>query len=75
MQSLLLQRGQHTLFIKLVERMLNVAASLDKSKVGGASDLINLLWCYKCLNKASALIETKKNASSTQEANQAVKVL
>ena len=53
------------LIIKLVERMLTVAASLEKSKIKGVSDLIGLLWCYKCLNKASALIETKKNASST----------
>lgn len=36
---------------------------------------MNLIWGYKCLNKTSALIEMKKNASSTQEANLAVKVL
>ena len=63
LQSLLLQRGQHAIFIKLVERMLTVAASLQQSQ--GLTELVNFLWCYKCLNKTSALLEMKKNATST----------
>ena len=73
LQSLLLQRGQHQVFNKLVDRMLSVAVSLPSNKT--LVELINLLWGYKCLNKASSLIEMKKNATATQEANQAVKVL
>ena len=73
LQSLLLQRGQHLIFNKLVERMLSVCASLPSSST--VKELLNLLWGYKCLNKASALIELKKNATATQEANMAVKIL
>ena len=46
--------------MKLVERMLSVAAALNgKADIEQKAviDLINLLWCYKCLNKASALLE------------------
>lgn len=53
--------------------MLNICASLPSRAT--VKELLNLLWGYKCLNKASALIELKKNASATQEANMAVKIL
>jgi hypothetical protein len=68
-----LQRGQHQIFNKLVDRMLNVTVSLPTNNT--VKELLNLLWGYKCLNKASSMIELKKNATATQEANMAVKVL
>ena len=47
--------------------MVNVLASLpSKNKEEGdhTKELLNLLWGYKCLNKASSLIELNKNASA-----------
>jgi len=58
--------------------MVTVVTSLpktDNQEGFVVKDLLNLLWGYKCLNKASSLIELKKYATATQEANMAVKVL
>ena len=57
--------------------MVNVVTSLPKedgnegyfvklsTSKTGVKELLNLLWGYKCLNKASSLIELKKNATAT----------
>ena len=78
LKSLLLQRRQNQVFNKLIERMLTVTNALprpDGNEGWRTKELLNLLWGFKCLNKASSLIELKKNATATQEANQAIKVL
>lgn len=48
--------------------MVNVVTSLPKEDGNEGyfvKELLNLLWGYKCLNKASSLIELKKNATAT----------
>lgn len=72
LSELLFQSRQFTVFNKLVDRMVQVAGSVPAKSC--SKELVGAIWAFKCLHKASALLEMNKVASGTQESSATLKL-